>query len=871
MALRTKIAIGQFLVVGILLTMGIIITGNNRRNMAYDHVEERLAVNVSLIIHTLDNSFSSAKTFASSLAELGAVRGMITRNSTRNDYETIMAFFRNNTEVMGVPLFKDIFVFDTENRPVFSAADTALSRQLLSYNIDDSVVTNGGLSHVWTTQNGSEMWAVSPVLRGENRIGTVAVVINVDALIRVASAQEDSDEYFVNLIDCRGNIFWSHIPDYIGKNQSDLALEFQMKKMFPIASRITGADNFAYVDVTSLGDWTVFNFVNAADVEAHAMKAIIAAAIPLFGAGFTALLLLSIFTSKQFKPLKQIGEVAERVAKGELSADTGHIKSSKDEVGRVTDAFSEVLQQVRMLAGTMETAANEVSQGNLWFRANENDALGDFARLAGLMNTILNESEDTFTFLTEPVIAVNMRSQLVFRNKTIRDLVNKQINQTVGINIDEYLNAEITNLPGFISCLKNSQRGTDEIKLFFNGERKDYSVDFVPFYGSDHKTQVGIMILFKNITEIKSTMRTARKSAMFREQMTSALAEGISQAFVAGNLNLEFPEVIADEDTAKVLEDFKLVESVVVNSTGVIREHINAISSYLAAVGNKDLRARTAHEFSGDFVGIRNSLDKIHFDLNKMFSEFLVSSDEIGSGVELILSNELNMQNNLSAEVASVESLTESVKSIRSSVEQNLERVVDMKLGTETAGTLVTEGRKATVELMDAMNAIENASRDLVGMVKSVEAIAFQTNLLALNAAVEAARAGEHGRGFAVVADEVRSLSQKSAEVVKNQQEKINDTVDRVKAGAEVVNGMVETFERVSEAVVQVVNSVASVQEASDEQATKASQAEKIVSTLRDKIQENYVVIEGNTAAVEQIDGKMREMRDKLSEFSLAE
>jgi methyl-accepting chemotaxis protein len=109
-------------------------------------------------------------------------------------------------------------------------------------------------------------------------------------------------------------------------------------------------------------------------------------------------------------------------------------------------------------------------------------------------------------------------------------------------------------------------------------------------------------------------------------------------------------------------------------------------------------------------------------------------------------------------------------------------------------------GGAVVAQVVDTMNAINDSSRKIVDIITVIDGIAFQTNILALNAAVEAARAGEQGRGFAVVASEVRTLAQRSASAAKEIKALIDDSVDKVAAGAQLVGLAGSTMNEVQEA-----------------------------------------------------------------------
>src|SRR5438874_4530611 len=122
------------------------------------------------------------------------------------------------------------------------------------------------------------------------------------------------------------------------------------------------------------------------------------------------------------------------------------------------------------------------------------------------------------------------------------------------------------------------------------------------------------------------------------------------------------------------------------------------------------------------------------------------------------------------------------------------------------ASGIAAKGGEVVAQVVDTMGSINESAKKIVDIISVIDGIAFQTNILALNAAVEAARAGEQGRGFAVVASEVRNLAQRSAAAAKEIKALISDSVEKVDAGARLVDQAGATMDEVVASVRRVTD-----------------------------------------------------------------
>jgi len=239
-----------------------------------------------------------------------------------------------------------------------------------------------------------------------------------------------------------------------------------------------------------------------------------------------------------------------------------------------------------------------------------------------------------------------------------------------------------------------------------------------------------------------------------------------------------------------------------------------------------------------------------------------VASGEIASG-------NADLSNRTEAQASSLEETAAAMEQLTSTVKQNADNVLQANQLMMSASGVAAQGGNVVGQVVEKMGAIKDSSRKIVDIIGVIDGIAFQTNILALNAAVEAARAGEQGRGFAVVASEVRNLAQRSASAAKEIKSLINDSVEQVEDGSQLVGEAGATMSQILDSVKKVALIMGEIATASQEQSTGIQEINRAVSMMDEGTQQNAALVEQAAAAAQSLQDQASALSKVVGQFKL--
>ncbi|MCD2511574.1 methyl-accepting chemotaxis protein [Comamonas endophytica] len=234
-----------------------------------------------------------------------------------------------------------------------------------------------------------------------------------------------------------------------------------------------------------------------------------------------------------------------------------------------------------------------------------------------------------------------------------------------------------------------------------------------------------------------------------------------------------------------------------------------------------------------------------------------------------IATGSMDLSQRTERQASALEETAASMEQLTATVHQNAENAQRASQIANGACTVAERGGAVVEQVVATMDEINTSSRRVVDIIGVIDGIAFQTNILALNAAVEAARAGENGRGFAVVAGEVRTLAQRSASAAREIKTMIQASVERVDAGATLVNDAGQTMREVVSTVRNITGIVTEIASASREQSSGIGQVGQAVAEMDRVTQQNAALVEQSSAATQVLQEESEKLSRLTASFKL--
>ncbi len=302
-----------------------------------------------------------------------------------------------------------------------------------------------------------------------------------------------------------------------------------------------------------------------------------------------------------------------------------------------------------------------------------------------------------------------------------------------------------------------------------------------------------------------------------------------------GYLDVRVEKTTQNEDLQKLQVQ---INEMLNNLEENIGKDTNVILDVLGEYGKLDFRK--------DITNAKGKVEIAINNLSKIINEMLVENKENGLTLDyssdILLENVDRLNTNSTTTAAALEETAAALEEITSTIVNNTDNISSMAENSKQLVESINVGQALASQTVKSMDEINEQTQAIAEAITIIDQIAFQTNILSLNAAVEAATAGESGKGFAVVAQEVRNLASRSAEAAKEIKDLVETASSQTTAGKDGADKMIKGYEALNENINKTTQIINSIAEASKEQRTGIEQINDAVNQLDQQTQENVVI-----------------------------
>lgn len=304
-------------------------------------------------------------------------------------------------------------------------------------------------------------------------------------------------------------------------------------------------------------------------------------------------------------------------------------------------------------------------------------------------------------------------------------------------------------------------------------------------------------------------------------------------------------------------------------SLQTIADYVTEINRVMASVADGDFDIHLQTQFKGDFYAIQEAIDVFTTRISQAIAQIRTSASKVSESAEQISSSSRQLAQGATEQANSVEELFSSLDGLSDGAKENVQRA---KLAQETAvksGEQTELSNKEMEKMILAMKDIQEASSEIGKIIGTIGNIAFQTNLLALNAAVEAARAGQAGKGFSVVAGEVRDLAFKSDQASNATKELIEKSIQRVEYGSQILSQVSQGLEKSLSLAGQSAEDMESIAQVVQEEAVSISQITDSIGQIASVVQMNSTTSEESASVSGELFRQAQVLKEQTDSFRL--
>ena len=432
--------------------------------------------------------------------------------------------------------------------------------------------------------------------------------------------------------------------------------------------------------------------------------------------------------------------------------------------------------------------------------------------------------------------------------KTVADIERKMIAGESGIVEYYYEEDDSNNVQGYAPI-----QGTDGWSIAVNLDKDEFMQ--TAYEGNNTQIVVSAALCVIVILISAGISRSISKPVVKCAKRLRALSEGDLNSAVSKVGGRDEVRILADS-TAQLVENFRVI--------------VDEMGRVLGSIANGDLTQNIESDhYPGDFKKLQNYLETIDQKLNNTMGGIVNAANYVSAESAQVAASSAELSRGTAAQSSAVEQLFVTIEDIDRDAKQTAQLAEQTKNAVNSAEVELQKSNQHIEELNEAMNQITTSSREIAHIIDTIENIAFQTNILALNASVEASHAGEMGRGFAIVAEEVRALATKANESAKATMELLERSITAVESGSEIVQKVTGSVANVVELSEQAAEQMDIVAESVERQMGAIEQVTQAVGQISNVVHTNSTTAQESETVSRELSGQANILNRLVGGFSL--
>lgn len=448
--------------------------------------------------------------------------------------------------------------------------------------------------------------------------------------------------------------------------------------------------------------------------------------------------------------------------------------------------------------------------------------------------------------------------------------------ESIGLNFSEYRSKE--DLATMNSKFTEGNAFSMSTKIGANGSETPMERFFVPVeaigetwwiqtclaskdFGKDTQILGGWLIALAIISLVSVSVVIVY--VISKKLKPVAEIENVAKSLSQGILDVDLKHTSLDE-LGSLADSMRILQT-------MTKAVITDTNRGLTAVANGDFNeiSQCPEEYVGVYISLKEATDTITTMLSGTLTEIQQVAEQVDMGSEHVSSGSQALSQGASDQASSIEELTASISEVSDKIQKNAEKSDLSKKVVNETKDVVAVGNVQMKKMIVAMNDIKTTSSKIQDIIKTIESIASQTNLLSLNAAIEAARAGDAGKGFAVVAEEVRSLAEESASSTKDIIELVNNSLAAVAEGTQIAGETADSLQNIVSKTENVVMLIDEISQATNDQSEYMRQIGCAVDQISAVIEENSATAEESAASSEELSSQSKILAKLVDKFDL--